>query len=253
MPQERANIIRKSVGNFAPISLQEMDKVALMNRVDQKFILSFNDLCQIIPLLENEYHILTIHGQNVFTYKTDYYDTPGLNMFTDHHNGKLNRFKIRHREYVDSKLEFLEIKFKTNKGKTLKKRIESQHLHSKPAQQLIKEFTPYNPSMLDRKITTLFNRFTLVDNHLTSRITIDFNLRFLGEKQNILLDRLVIIEIKQEKQSTNNNIYSLLKEKSIRPCSVSKYCLGLTMMNNLSKTNIFKETLRKINRINHVA
>ena len=253
MTQERANIIRKSVSNFKPISLEEMDKVALMNRVDQKFILSFSDLCQIIPQLEKEYRILTIREQNVFTYKTDYYDTPGLNMFTDHHNGKLNRFKIRHREYMESNLEFLEIKFKNNKGKTLKKRIESQHVHSKPAHQLIKEFTPYNPSVLDRKITTLFNRFTLVDSKLTSRITVDFNVRFVGEGHNILLDRLVIIEIKQEKQGTHSNIYSLLKEKSIRPCSVSKYCLGLTMMNNLPKSNIFKETLRKINRINHVA
>ena len=110
-----------------PISLEEMDKVSLMNRVDQKFILSFTDLCQIIPQLEAEYRILTICDQNVFTYKTDYYDTPGLNMFTDHHNGKLNRFKIRHREYVESNLEFLEIKFKNNKGKTLKKRVESPH------------------------------------------------------------------------------------------------------------------------------
>jgi hypothetical protein len=253
MTQERANIIRKSVSSFTPISLEEMDKVALMNRVDQKFILSFHDLCQIIPELEAEYRILTICDQNVFTYKTDYYDTPGLNMFTDHHNGKLNRFKIRHREYVESNLDFLEIKFKDNKGKTLKKRVKSPHVHSKPAQKLIKEFTPYNPSLLDMKITTVFNRFTLVDRKLTSRITTDFNLRFVEQEQNIMLDRLVIIEIKQEKQNIHSNIYSLLKEKSIRPCSVSKYCIGLTMMNNLPKSNIFKETLLKINRINHVA
>ena len=253
MIQERVSIITKSVHNFKPISLEEMDKVALMNRVDQKFILSFGDLCQILPQLEKEYHILTIHGQHVFTYKTDYYDTPGLTMFTEHHNGKLNRYKIRHREYVESNLDFLEIKFKNNKGKTLKKRVESPHVHSKPAQQLIREYTPYNPSVLDRKITTLFNRFTLVDKSMTSRITTDFNLRFVGEGRDVLLDRLVIIEIKQEKQSSHSNIYNLLKEKSIRPCSVSKYCLGLTIMNNLPKSNIFKETLRKINRINYVA
>jgi hypothetical protein len=253
MSLERANIVRQTLSNFKPISLKEMDKVALMNRVDRKFILSFKDLAQIIPSLQHDYHVLTINGQNVFTYKTDYYDTPALTMFTEHHNGKLNRYKIRHREYVESKLEFLEIKFKNNKGKTFKQRVESPHFHSKPSHQLITEHTPFNPSVLDKKITTLFNRFTLVDNDLTSRITTDFNLRFVGEEQNILLERLVIIEIKQEKQNTNANIYNLLKEKCIRPCSVSKYCLGLTMMNNMPKSNIFKETLRKINRINHVA
>jgi hypothetical protein len=253
MLQERTNIVKKSVSHIKPISLEEMDKVALMNRVDWKFILSFDDLIGIIPMLQKEYRILTIGGQNIFTYKTVYYDTPGLNMFTDHHNGKLNRYKIRLREYVESNLEFLEIKFKDNKGKTFKKRIESQNLQSKPAHQLIKEFTPYDPAMLDRKITTLFNRCTLVDNRLTSRITIDFNLRFAADKHNVKLDRLVIIEIKQDKQSTHSNIYSLLKEKAIRPCSISKYCLGLTMMNSLPKSNVFKETIRKINKINHVA
>jgi hypothetical protein len=253
MPAEKRNIVKKAVSNFREISLEEMDKVALMNRVDWKFILSFGDLLEIIPLLQSDYHILTIKERKVFTYKTDYFDTPGLTMFIDHHNGKLNRFKIRHREYVESNLEFLEIKFKNNKGKTLKKRVESDHIHSKPAHQLITELTPYNPSVLARKITTLFNRFTLVDDQLTSRITTDFNLKFVGADQTILLDNLVIIEIKQDKQSAHSSIYNLLKEKSIRPCSFSKYCLGLTMMNNLPKSNIFKDTLRKINRINHVA
>ncbi|MBN1416417.1 MAG: polyphosphate polymerase domain-containing protein [Bacteroidales bacterium] len=253
MLTEKTKIIKQSVQHFKSISLEEMDKVALMNRVDRKFILSFTDLVKLMPSLQANYRILTINDRNVFTYKTDYFDTPGLAMFTEHHNGKLNRFKIRHREYIESKLEFLEIKFKNNKGKTLKKRVESRHINTEPAHQLIKEHTPYNPSVLDRKVTTLFNRLTLVDNSLTSRITIDFNLKFVGEEQNIQLENLVIIEIKQEKQGTNSNIYYLLKEKSIRPCSVSKYCLGLTMMNNLPKSNIFKDTVRKINRINYVA
>ena len=184
MPAVKKNIIKQAVSNFKAISLEEMDKVALMNRVDRKFILPFRDLLEFIPLLQDDYHILTIKEEKVFTYKTDYYDTPGLNMFIDHHNGKLNRFKIRHREYVESNLEFLEIKFKNNKGKTLKKRVESNHIGSKSAHQLITEYTPYNPSVLDRKITTLFNRFTLVDNQLTSRITTDFNLKFDGSRSN---------------------------------------------------------------------
>lgn len=230
-----------------------MDKVALMNRVDKKFILSFSDLVEIMPQLKSEFRILTIDGRKVFSYITDYYDTPEMNMFTDHHNGKLNRYKIRHRKYIESKLDFLEIKFKNNKGKTLKKRVESRHIHTKTAENLINQFTPYNPAHLDQKISTVFNRLTLVDNRLTSRITIDFNLHFVEEGQKIALDKLVIIEIKQEKQGTDSYVYNLLKNKTIRPCSVSKYCLGLTLMNNLPKSNIFKETLRKINRINHVA
>jgi len=47
-----------------------MDKVALMNRVDRKFLLPFADLHQLIPSLQAYYRILTINGQHVFTYKT---------------------------------------------------------------------------------------------------------------------------------------------------------------------------------------
>jgi hypothetical protein len=198
MATVKKNIIKQAVSSFREITLEEMDKVALMNRIDQKFILPFEELLEIIPKLQNNYRVLTIKEEKVFTYKTDYYDTPGLEMFIDHHNGKLNRFKIRHREYIESNLEFLEIKFKNNKGKTFKKRVESDHIQSKTAQQLISEFTPYNPSVLNRKITTLFNRFTLVDDQMTSRITTDFNLQFVGAKQTIMLDNLVIIEVKQE-------------------------------------------------------
>ncbi len=253
MPAVKKNIVKQAVSSFRPITLEEMDKVALMNRMDRKFILPFQELLEIIPQLKQRYRVLTIKEERVFTYRTDYYDTPDLEMFIDHHNGKLNRFKIRHREYVESNLEFLEIKFKNNKGKTLKKRVQSNHIGSKNARQLIVENTPYNPSALGRKITTIFNRFTLVDDHMTSRITTDFNLKYEGTDQSIMLDNLVIIEVKQEKQSGSSGIYNLLKEKSIRPCSFSKYCMGLTMMNNLPKSNIFKDTFRKINRINYVA
>ena len=45
-------------------------------------------------------------------------------MFHNHHNGKLNRYKIRFRDYINTKNSFLEVKFKTNKGETIKSRQE---------------------------------------------------------------------------------------------------------------------------------
>jgi hypothetical protein len=40
---------------FDPISLQEMDRVKLMNRVDTKFAFDKNTLIQILPLLKANY------------------------------------------------------------------------------------------------------------------------------------------------------------------------------------------------------
>ena len=61
-------------------------------------------------------------GKLIHDYKSLYYDTEDWKFYLDHHNGRVNRNKIRFREYVGSKLTFLEIKLKNNKGKTIKKR-----------------------------------------------------------------------------------------------------------------------------------
>lgn len=118
--------VRSMVSLFDPISLDEMDTVKLMDRIDMKFILPFEQFATIMPQLVQKYKVLTIDTNQVFSYQTDYFDTPGLNMFYDHHNGRLTRFKVRHREYIESKLAFLEVKQRTNKGRIIKERIKYQ-------------------------------------------------------------------------------------------------------------------------------
>lgn len=48
------------ISRFDPISLDEMDTVKLMDRVDMKFILPFNRLDTILAELYNSYRVLTI-------------------------------------------------------------------------------------------------------------------------------------------------------------------------------------------------
>ena len=45
---------------FYPITLQEMDCVALLNRVDTKFIMTQMQLTSILQFLPREYRVLTI-------------------------------------------------------------------------------------------------------------------------------------------------------------------------------------------------
>src|SRR3972149_3911095 len=93
------------LGKFDPITLDEMEGVKLMDRTDVKFALSFDKLNSIVSHLADHYRVLTISNNRVFSYQTDYFDTAGLNMFFDHHNGKLNRYKIRQRKYIESNLD----------------------------------------------------------------------------------------------------------------------------------------------------
>lgn len=240
------------LGQFEPISLNEMDGVKLMDRTDMKFALSFNKLDSILLLLKDHYRVLTINSHRVFTYKTDYFDTPELNMFIDHHNGKLNRYKIRQRKYIESDLNFLEMKFKNNKGRVLKERIERQVNDNKAFTRFVLKHTPYDPCELNLTVINHFNRFTLVDIMMRERVTIDFNLAFSNNYQNLWLNGLVIIEVKQNKEDKSSVVYEILKRNSLRPASISKYCLGVTLLNSQSKSNNFKRTLLLINKLSHV-
>jgi hypothetical protein len=235
-----------------PVSLEEMDKVKLMDRTDVKFILPFSQLEGILHNISGNYRVLTIKGERVFSYRTDYFDTPELSMFFDHHNGKLNRFKIRHREYVESKLNFLEVKFKSNKGRVIKDRIIHDQLDQRHFSGFIARHTPYNPKHLNRSVTNHFNRFTLVDTGMKERVTVDFNLSFTDASQRASLNGLVIIEVKQDRVDKDSNIFQVLKTNKVRPAAISKYCIGISLLNSQPKTNNFKSILLKINKISHV-
>ena len=118
------NNIDQILDKFQPIHLEEMDEVSLMKRVDQKFTIPFSKLITMLPKLNKEYRCLEINEKRLFSYQTEYLDTNDQQMFLLHHNGRVNRYKIRFRDYIESNLSFLEIKFKNNKSETLKKRIQ---------------------------------------------------------------------------------------------------------------------------------
>jgi hypothetical protein len=244
--------VRSMVSLVDPVSLDEMDTVKLMDRIDMKFILPFEQFTHILPQLTRNYNILTIDGNQVFSYQTDYFDTPGLNMFYDHHNGRLTRFKVRHREYIESKIGFLEVKFRTNKGRILKERIRYQNDNNQAFAGFIEEYTPYNPGKLSRTVLNHFNRFTLVDKGMHERVTADFNVSYTGKRGNISLKELVIVEIKQARADKTSLFYQALKRNNIRPSSISKYCIGVCLLNENSKNNNFKPVLLQINKLSHV-
>jgi hypothetical protein len=239
------------LSDFKPISLAEMDKVKLMDRVDSKFILPFEKLSCILTRLPSEYYVLTIKDHKVFSYQTDYFDTADLNMYSDHHNGKMNRYKLRQRAYIESDIRFLEVKFKSNKGRVIKDRIQRTYTDHGDFEKFVKEFTPYKPEQLSIVIENRFNRFTLVDCKLQERVTIDFNLMFSDREQHAALNGLVIIEVKQNKNSRQSPVFKALRENRIRPESFSKYCLGVALLNRAGKSNNFKETINLINKLSH--
>ena len=102
------------INAFDPIHLDEMNGTALMNRVDTKFVITFNQLLTVLPELKKHYRILDINGLRLPSYESEYYDSRSLDFYIDHHRKKVDRFKVRFRKYVESDLSFLEVKHKSS-------------------------------------------------------------------------------------------------------------------------------------------
>lgn len=251
--QDLKRIILPFVDEIKPISLAEMDGVKLMNRVDTKFAFSVEHLKQFLPILGNDYRILEIEQTKIPFYESLYFDEENFKFYNDHHNGRVDRFKVRFRKYVDSNLFFLEIKHKI-KGRTDKSRIvvDSIPLELDDKQNEFLGKNIKNKGQLHPKLWNSFFRITLVNNELKERATLDFGLNFKWDENNIHFDNLVIAELKQEKVNRNSPFFKLMKENKIRPYRLSKYCIGTIELYGKQniKYNRFNEKLKHLKKIN---
>ena len=125
MPEEAHISFVEPLQALAPITLDEMASVKLMNRIDSKYLTDEKTLLGILAdAAAAGYRVLVADGARISPYDSVYFDTEGLRMFSDHHNKRLRRQKVRTRAYVNSGDAFLEIKRKNNRGRTKKKRTE---------------------------------------------------------------------------------------------------------------------------------
>jgi hypothetical protein len=238
---------------FDPITLEEMDSVKLLDRTDTKFTFKVEKLPFILYQLKKDYRVLDVDGLRLNKYETLYFDTPEFNLYTQHHNGKLNRYKVRFRRYVDSGLNFFEVKFKNNKGRTLKSRVKRKNFHDTiegKSEVLLNEKSPLSSEMLKPVIWVNYTRITLVSKHTAERLTIDINLNFKNSFSKKAIPSLVIAEVKQDKAKKSAFI-TLMNKRKIYNASISKYCFGILSLYENIKKNNFKIKLKEINKIAH--
>ena len=239
------------LNTFDTISLEEMSRVKLLDRMDKKYMLHADQLSEMLLLLKNEYFVLEIAQKKFASYETTYFDTADYEMYTKHHNGKLNRYKVRFRTYADSNLNFFEVKFKTNKGRTKKSRVQlpdNKHCIEGDAEKLLLRKTNYTATMLSPVLEVKYSRITLVNSNMTERITIDFGLNYNHNNKLFDVPNLIIAEVKQEKTATSA-FTALMQEKRIKTVSLSKYCLGITSTVENVKHNNFKPKIRYVNQL----
>jgi len=246
--------LKHIIKNFDTISLEKMDKVRLMDRIDTKFIFSSELLPGILEKSTADYKILEEKAGSIFTYNNLYFDTPEFDMYTVHHNRHLNRYKVRFREYVDSGIIFLEVKFKNNKRRTIKTRIKRSAFEDTligESADFINQLVPYEAKNLNPGIKNRFNRLTLVHKTVKERITIDTGLQFTVNDKEYKLPFLAIAEVKHSRSSSRSDFIDLLLDNRIFPQGLSKYLLGVVLTYPGIKYNRYKPKLLTLKQISH--
>lgn len=239
------------LNRFSSLSLKDLEEIKLLNRTDLKYTFSENQLSSVLTLLKPHYDVLEIDQKKQISYQTKYYDTPDFKLYHAHHQGKLNRYKVRYRLYENHTEGYLEVKYKNNKGRTIKSRVQqnSEPIYIDP---LLSEQLKNIPGLIAERlfpaIDVSYQRLTLIDKQRTEKITFDTHLTFKYNHHIEKIPDLVIAEIKQSQKSTSGFI-DIMKQLQIKNTSISKYCLGLYLNEEKVKKNNFKTSFSSIHRI----
>lgn len=240
------------LNTFAPISLEQMSGVKLMNRTDTKFVTTTERLSLLLQMARNDYYVQEIDGIRNLEYDTTYFDTTAFDMYNQHQWNHTNRQKIRFRTYCISGLQFMEVKTKNNHGRTKKKRIEvtDMDVMEPTKHDFLDNHLRYKAEKLQPTLNNHFSRVTLVNKAKTERLTIDSGLHFNNMVSGIEKDmgNLVIVELKRDGQ-VYSPVLEMLRQLHIHPHGFSKYCMGSALTNPELSVNRFKRKLIEINKI----
>lgn len=99
-------------------------------------------------------------------------------------------------------------------------------------------------------LSVYFERITFVNKIANERLTVDMNLRYRNNGAEHIIDKIAIVEVKQEKHSLSP-FRQLMKENRQPKNYLSKYCLGMICLNNELKRNRFKQKINALNKLRY--
>jgi hypothetical protein len=79
---------------FTPVGLDQLDAgAALRDRVDVKYVVPLAAFAALAERLRATHAALAIDGRRAFAYRSTYFDTPELDAYRAHVQGRRRRFK----------------------------------------------------------------------------------------------------------------------------------------------------------------
>ncbi len=237
-PRIARTALEDAVRDRAPIGLAEViDQAALQTRVDRKFLLTPEEFTALARKLGEDFRIMEIDGLRTFRYESVYFDTEDFAQYRAHRQGRRRRYKVRSRTYADTGLSMFEIKTKGLRGATVKHRIEQEldetgQLTDRSLQFLdevvSREYGEQVPK-LRPVLDSSYIRGTFVNPLDGERVTCDVDLGYAHGGQQLQGPDLIVVETKSaDGRGASDQALAAL---GIRPVSMSKYCIGIALLN----------------------
>jgi hypothetical protein len=253
--------ITATLNKYDPISLAELNKKAeMLARLDNKYIMSLDNLHIALQALLADFDVLDINGERSFAYATRYFDDEGLRAYYDHHQRRRKRCKVRIRTYVGAMLNYLEVKMIEPRGTTAKTRLKLDRSLMELDQNSLAFVdnchrntygTPFDKSV-SQVLLIQYERITLVAKDGGERLTIDTNLRLSGAGRHRAVDQdICIIETKSARG--NGVADKIFRALHVQPTGrVSKFCIGMVATGQVTVRNGFLPALRKLGLVDPV-
>ena len=231
---------------------------AMLTRLNRKYIIGRSALERLLLTVRDDFRVLEIEGRRSFLYDTTYFDDKDLSSYFQHHQGRRRRFKVRTRLY-DTGDCFLEVKLKSLRGTTVKKRCphpaDRHGVLDAAALRFVAQSHEelYGTTLPDRVLTPslrlFYHRACLAAETGGERFTIDRDLSFQsgqsGRGNRPVSRDLYIVETKT--RTGRGLIDDALRRTHQRPTRrCSKYCVGLNLTDQVQRNNRFLPALRQL-------
>lgn len=244
----------EGVGDLRTIGLEEATRAAaLQMRTDAKYLLPADRVADLLAAVAPHARVLEVGGVLGTDYRTTYFDTAELWSYRAHLQRRRRRAKVRTRRYGDG-LAMLEVKVKTSRGDTDKRRIEHPAASSGELGAAGRAFIAgalrdgaglVAPAPLAARATTSFHRTTLVDPDAGERITIDRDLVGTFDDAEVRFGTgHMLVEVKAA--TWRGAGHRVLRGLGVRPRSFSKYCLTVGALHPTLPSNPWRPVVRAL-------
>ena len=245
----------RALDTLPAIGLPELlERSELQTRVDRKYVVHPARADHLVAHVPAGTRALDIDGARIFGYTSTYLDTPDLVAYHGAAHRRRRRFKVRSRCYDGTDLAFLEVKTR-NGARTVKARLEGQHVHADRLTDEGRDFVIAALSdagiatdvvgLLLPVLRTRYRRSTLHLADDASRVTLDRGLSWRDEVTGASNSRPDLVVVETKSAGSASAMDRLLWSHGVRPTRISKYATGLAALDPDLPHNRWSRTLRR--------